>query len=134
MSEHTTAVLRFDGASRGNPGPAATGWVIKKGGKTVAKGGSTIGEATNNEAEYGALIEGLKVAKDSGMITLRIEGDSQLILNQIQGKWETRAENLKKPNRTAKRLIGEFDSVCFNHVSRDENTKADTLANEALNS
>lgn len=132
MAENVTPVLQFDGASRGNPGPAAVGWIIKQGSETVSKGNSMIGEATNNEAEYEAVIAGLEAAKNAGISTLQIEGDSQLILNQLQGKWETRATNLKKPNRTASDLIEQFDSVCFKHVSRHENTKADSLANAAL--
>lgn len=79
----------FDGASRGNPGPAAIGWVIVDSSGIVAEGGERIGETTNNRAEYDALTRVLERAADYGFDTVELRGDSQLVVEQVKGAWQT---------------------------------------------
>lgn len=126
------AYLYFDGASRGNPGPAAIGWVLVSSNGIVAEAGDTIGEATNNQAEYRALIAGLDAATDLGFSELHVRGDSELIVKQLKGEYDTNDPVLREHRVTAIELLSSIPSWTVKHVPRGVNERADDLANEAL--
>lgn len=126
------AHLYFDGASRGNPGPAAVGWVLVSGDGIVAEAGKRIGRATNNQAEYLALIAGLEAAGDHGFDELEIRGDSELIVRQVTGEWETNDPTLREHRVTVRELLADFDDWSISHVPRAVNDRADALANGAF--
>jgi ribonuclease HI len=122
----------FDGASRGNPGPAAVGWVLVSGDGIVAEAGDTIGRATNNQAEYEALIAVLEAADRYGFDEVEIRGDSQLVEKQVKGAWDTNDPDLREKRVHVHELLGGFESWSITHVPREVNDRADELANEAL--
>ncbi|MFD1644790.1 ribonuclease HI [Haloarchaeobius litoreus] len=122
----------FDGASRGNPGPAAIGWVVVTSDGIVAEGGERIGNATNNQAEYEALLRVLEVAVDYGYDEVEIRGDSELIVKQVRGEYDTNDPTLREKRVTVRELLSNFDSWAISHVPREINERADELANEAL--
>jgi ribonuclease HI len=126
------AHVYFDGACRGNPGPSAVGWVIVSGDGIVAEGGHTIGRATNNPAEYEALIEGIRVARDYGFDEIDARGDSELIVKQVRGEWDTNDPELREYRVTVRELLTAFDEWSLEHVPREINDRADELANDAL--
>ena len=126
------AHLYFDGGSRGNPGPAGVGWVIVTGDGIVAEGGERIGRATNNQAEYEALLRVLRAAKEYGFDELEIRGDSQLIVKQVNGAWNTNDPELREKRVSVRELLSHFDSWSLKHVPREINERADKLANEAM--
>ena len=126
-------VLYCDGASRGNPGPAAIGFVLLgPDGETMVEMGSAIGVATNNVAEYQALVAGLETACSRGVTDLEVRLDSLLLVKQVSGEFRVKAKNLKPLHRRAVDLLREFDRVRVIHVRRHLNTRADALANLAL--
>jgi ribonuclease HI len=122
----------FDGACRGNPGPSAVGWVLVDEDGIVAEGGETIGRATNNQAEYEALIRGLEVAARYGYDEVEIRGDSELIVKQVNGAWNTNDPTLREYRVRVHELLNEFAEHSITHVPRGTNERADRLANEAL--
>lgn len=124
--------LYFDGASRGNPGPAAIGWVLVSGEGIVAEAGEQIGHATNNQAEYRALIRGLEAARDYGFDEIVIRGDAELIVKQVTGEWNVNDPTLREHRVTVRELLDHFDDWNISHVPRAVNDRADGLANEAL--
>ena len=124
--------LYFDGASRGNPGRAAVGWVLVADGGIVAEQGNRIGRATNNEAEYEALIQGLEAARELGFDEIEVRGDAELIVRQVTGAYEVRAPNLRERRVRARELLESFDTWTISHVPRAVNDRADELANAAL--
>ncbi len=126
------AHVYFDGACRGNPGPAAIGWVIVTDEGIVAEGGETIGETTNNRAEYEALIRGLEVARDHGFDEVEVRGDSELIVKQVRGEYDTNDPDLRERRVDVRELLRDFDDWTISHVPREVNERADELANEAL--
>jgi ribonuclease HI len=126
------AHVYFDGASRGNPGPAAAGWVVVTSDGIVAEGGETIGRATNNQAEYEALIRALEVARDYGFDEVDLRGDSELIVKQVRGEWSTNDPELREHRVTVRELLMGFDDWSLEHVPREINDRADELANDAL--
>lgn len=126
------AHVYFDGACRGNPGPAAVGWVIVTSDGIVAEGNERIGRTTNNQAEYQALIRALRGARDYGFDTLELRGDSELIVKQVNGAWNTNDPELRELRVTVRELLDGFDSWSLSHVPREINERADNLANEAL--
>jgi len=126
------AHVYFDGAARGNPGPAAIGWVLVTADGIAAEGGERIGRATNNQAEYEALVRALEVAADYGFGELEIRGDSQLVVRQVRGGWDTNDPTLREKRARVRELLTGFDSWSIEHVPRDINDRADELANEAL--
>ncbi|QCC51121.1 ribonuclease HI [Halapricum salinum] len=139
--ERLAAILRegggrahvyFDGASRGNPGPAAVGWVILTGDGIVSEGGKTIGETTNNRAEYEGLIHALEVAADYGFEEVQVRSDSELVVKQIRGEWDANDPGMRERRVQAHELLRQFDSWSIEHVPRELNERADELANEAL--
>ena len=126
------AHVYFDGGSRGNPGPAAIGWVIVTGDGIVAEEGERIGRATNNQAEYEALIAALEAARDYGYDEVHVRGDSELIVKQVRGEYNTNNPELREKRVTVHELLTEFDEWTLEHVPREVNDRADGLANEAL--
>ncbi|MEF8756984.1 MAG: ribonuclease HI [Halobacteriales archaeon] len=122
----------FDGASRGNPGPAAVGYVLVADGGIVAEGGERIGRATNNQAEYEALIRALEAARDYGFEEVRLRGDSELIVRQVTGAWDANDPQLRELRVRARSLLDEFEEWRIEHVPREINERADELANEAF--
>lgn len=126
------AHVYVDGAARGNPGPAAIGWVIVTGDGIVAEGGERIGRATNNQAEYEALIAGLEAAREYGYDEVQVRGDSELIVKQIRGEYDTNNPQLREKRVRALEVLSSFERWSIEHVPREVNDRADDLANEAL--
>jgi ribonuclease HI len=122
----------FDGACRGNPGPAAVGWVIVTDDGIVDEDGATIGRATNNQAEYEALIAVLEAARDHGFDAVQIRGDSELIVKQVTGEYGVNDPELREYRIRVRELLDGFDDWEISHVPREVNDRADDLANEAL--
>jgi ribonuclease HI len=122
-----------DGASRGNPGPAAIGAVIRdEKGNLAATISQCIGKTTNNQAEYTALIKALGKAKEIGARELTVCADSELLVYQIQGRYKVKNAGLRTLYQEVVKLIGGFDRVDFKCVPRERNAEADALANKAL--
>ncbi|MFW6189544.1 MAG: ribonuclease HI family protein [Planctomycetota bacterium] len=127
-----TAVLRCDGASKGNPGPAGIGCVIETAeGREVAAWGRPIGRATNNVAEYRAAVAALRKALQLGVRKVRLRADSQLMVRQINGRYRVKSAGLKPLHAEVMELLGRFEDYDVAHVSRDENARADELADRA---
>jgi ribonuclease HI len=126
------AHVYFDGASRGNPGPAAVGYAIVTSDGIVAEGSERIGETTNNRAEYEALVRALEVARDHGFDEVDVRGDSELVVRQVRGEWQTNSPALRERRVRARELLKEFDRWSLEHVPREINDRADSLANEAF--
>ena len=127
------ARLFTDGGSRGNPGPAAYGYVLEAGDGTVlAEHGERIGVATNNVAEYRALVEGLRKAADLQVDEVEVVSDSELLVNQMQGNYKVKNEALRELWLDANELADRLRKVTFTAVRREHNELADRLVNEAL--
>jgi ribonuclease HI len=126
------AHVYFDGASRGNPGPAAIGWAIVNSDGILAEGSDLVGRKTNNQAEYDALIRVLEAARDLGIDELDIRGDSQLVVKQLRGEWNTNDPTLREKRVRARELLTDFARWDIEHVPREINERADELANDAL--
>ena len=127
------ARLFTDGGSRGNPGPAAYGYVLEAGDGTVlAAHGERIGVATNNVAEYRALVEGLRKAADLQVDEVEVVSDSELLVNQMQGNYKVKNEALRELWLDANELADRLRKVTFTAVRREHNELADRLVNEAL--
>lgn len=124
--------LFCDGASRSNPGDASIGISILLDGKEVHTISKKIGIATNNEAEYQALIDGLNYCVDNSIKEIQVFLDSNLVVEQVNKNFKVKAENLKVLNSKVDDLIQEFNFIEINHVYREENKRADQLANMAL--
>jgi ribonuclease HI len=122
----------FDGGSHGNPGPAAVGWVIVTDDGIVAEGNQRIGTATNNVAEYEAVLAVLEAASDYGFDEVRIRGDSELIVKQVRGEYDANAPDLRERRVRVYELLEEFDEWSIQHVPRELNERADELVDEAL--
>ena len=132
-----TYTLYFDGASRGNPGPAGAGALIRRDAdsRVVFEIAEYLGDdKTNNEAEYIALVGGLRKAAELGIRNLAVKGDSTLVVNQVNGRWKVKTEHLRPMRDEARRLIdGNFrGSMALSHVRRELNSEADSLANVAI--
>lgn len=127
-------VIYTDGGARGNPGPAGAGVVVKNNqGKTLRVLKKYIGEATNNVAEYQALILALQeVQRISNDVELEIRMDSELIVRQMQGKYKIKEPTLKVLAAEVIKLKNHYKKVEFKHVPREQNKEADKLVNEAL--
>jgi ribonuclease HI len=125
--------LEFDGGSRGNPGPAGIGVVLRAADATpIVTLGRFIGRATNNVAEYQALITGLQKAQELGAKKLLIRGDSELIIKQMLGQYRVRHPELKPLYEEAYHLLHQFQQAKLEHNLRHKNTLADKLANLAM--
>jgi ribonuclease HI len=127
------ARLSTDGGARGNPGPAAFGDVLETEDGTVLDArGETIGVATNNVAEYRALIAGLEKAVELGIEELEVVSDSELLVKQMQGEYKVKNEALRELNDEANFLERKLGRVSYKAVRREHNELADKLVNEAL--
>jgi ribonuclease HI len=130
-----TAAYRanIDGGSRGNPGPAAYGVVIRDAkGEIVAKLKKYIGRMTNNVAEYYGLIAALDYMQSQGIKALRIESDSELLVKQMRGQYKVRSPELQPLYERARKMAAALESFRIDHVYREQNREADALANEAM--
>jgi len=126
-------VVNVDGGARGNPGPAAVAAVaLSADGEPLAERGEYIGEATNNVAEYRALLLGLMLARELGASDVEVVNDSELVARQIGGEYKVKHAGLKPLFLEAMRELREFDSWAVRPVRREQNTRADELVNEAL--
>lgn len=126
-------ILNTDGGARGNPGPSGIGVVLKdEAGKLLKAQGEYIGTATNNEAEYKALILGLKLAGELKAVEILVRMDSELIVRQMQGVYKIKDEKLKKLAQEVFGLKNNFKNIVFVHVPREKNSEADALVNEAI--
>ncbi len=127
------ARLSTDGGARGNPGPAAYAYVLEAEDGTVLDAqGQAIGVATNNVAEYRALVEGLRRAADLGLDELEVVSDSELIVKQMRGEYRIKNETLRALAREAHVLARQIGPVTYTAVRREHNELADRLVNEAL--
>ncbi len=126
------AVIFADGGSRGNPGPAGSGAVIKVDGEIVAELSKFLGPATNNVAEYTALIIGLEQALVLGYKRVDVRMDSELVVKQMLGLYKVKNENLRDLFMQAQALVRKFSSFDIKHVRREFNKEADRLANLAM--
>lgn len=125
-------IINTDGGARNNPGPAGIGFVIKnETGEVLAAHGEYIGEATNNVAEYTALIKALECAKTFKPDSIDCFLDSELVVKQVRGEYKTKDENLRKLLVQVQEQIF-FKNITFTHVLREKNKAADALYNEAL--
>ena len=125
--------LFTDGGARGNPGPAAYAYVLEAEDGTVLEArGEAIGVATNNVAEYSALVAGLRGAEDAGVTELEVRSDSELMVKQMRGEYRVKNRDLQALFLDASRLARELGRVTFTHVRREHNELADRLVNEAL--
>jgi ribonuclease HI len=123
----------IDGASRGNPGPAAYAVIVRASdGRTLAEFAKAIGRASNNVAEYYALIAALDYAANHGIARLRIESDSELLVRQLEGRYKVRSHDLRPLHERAMRLARSLEAFSIRHVPREQNRAADRLANAAL--
>jgi len=122
-----------DGGSRNNPGPAATGVIIKdENGKTLAAYGEYLGEQTNNYAEYMAIISGLKKAHALGATEVECIADSKLVVEQMNGNWKVREPSLQKLFVQAYNAATKFKKTKYRHVLRELNKEADAEVNKIL--
>jgi ribonuclease HI len=127
------ARLSTDGGSRGNPGPAAYGYVLEtEDGTVLAAHGEAIGVATNNVAEYRALVEGLKKAAELQVDELEVVSDSELLVHQMRGDYKVKNEALRQLWDEANDLERNLGKVTYRAVRREHNELADSLVNEAL--
>ena len=129
------ATLSTDGGSRGNPGPAAYGYVLEaEDGTILDTRGETIGKATNNVAEYRGLLAGLEKAVELGITELDVISDSELLVKQILGVYRVKNEALRELSLDAAALARKIGRVNYRAVRREHNDLADRLVNEALDS
>jgi ribonuclease HI len=128
----TAAVLRTDGGSRGNPGPAGAGFVIELDGEIVCRGGKFIPFATNNVAEYEAFVWGLNNVAALGHTEVQVFADSELLVKQINGQYRVKNEGLKPLFQKALTELRRFKTYKVSHVRREMNEAADAMANEAM--
>jgi ribonuclease HI len=126
-------VVNVDGGARGNPGPAAIGVVLRDpAGEVLEEIGERIGEATNNVAEYRALLRGIELAAERGATELELIGDSELVVRQVEGKYKVKNAGIKPLHEEVKGALRRVDSWSIRHVRRAENADADRLVNQAL--
>jgi ribonuclease HI len=126
-------IVNVDGGARGNPGPAAIGIVVREaGGEVLEELGERIGEATNNVAEYRALLKGIELAAQHGASELELVGDSELVVRQVEGRYKVKNAGMKELHAEVRQALRDFDSWSIRHVRRAENADADRLVNAAL--
>jgi ribonuclease HI len=127
-------LIHIDGASRGNPGEAAFGVFVQDedGRREVASLYGYIGRATNNVAEYQALIHALRYALAQKATRVRVCSDSELVVKQISGAYKVKHPDMIPLHREARTLLARFEAASLTHVRREQNRDADRLANEAL--
>jgi probable phosphoglycerate mutase len=127
-------VIEADGGSRGNPGPAGFGAVVRDAetGEVLAERSEAIGAATNNVAEYRGMIAGLEAAAELGAAEVEARMDSKLVVEQMCGRWQIKHPGLRPLAAQAAKLVGRFDAVAFSWIPRERNRHADALANAAM--
>ena len=127
-------IVEFDGGSRGNPGPAGFGVVVRSAddGTPLVTSGRFIGHATNNVAEWRGLIFGLEQAARLNATRAEVRGDSQLVIRQMTGQYKVKQPHLKPLHEQAKRVAGAISHVVYLHNLREHNELADRLANRAM--
>jgi ribonuclease HI len=126
-------VVHVDGGARGNPGPAAIAAVISgPDGEVLEERGERIGKATNNVAEYRALLLGLERARSLGAREVELVGDSELVVRQVRGEYKVKDEALQGLYAKVVKALADFDKWSIRHVRREENEAADALVNSAL--
>lgn len=129
------ARLSTDGGARGNPGPAAYAFVLETDdGHILDARGEAIGRATNNVAEYRALLAGLEAAAEAGVTELEVVSDSELLVKQMRGDYKVKNEALRELSLEAARLARRIGKVRYTAVRREHNELADRLVNETLDS
>jgi ribonuclease HI len=137
VTKRPELVIYCDGGARGNPGPAAIGAVVldpsTKPPARLATVSETIGVATNNVAEYRALVAALEAAREFPARRVRVRADSQLLVRQLEGRYKVKQAHLRPYYEQACALLAEYEDVDLAHVPREENTEADALVNAALN-
>ncbi len=123
-----------DGGARGNPGPAGIGIVIQNGetGETLEEHCDYIGETTNNQAEYRAAIHALERAVALGATSFELRTDSKLVVEQMSGNWRVKEPGIQDRFREARKICEQLSSCRFVHVPRAQNSRADALANKAM--
>lgn len=126
-----------DGGSRGNPGPAASGAVLKPlvdgvEGETIATASKFLGITTNNQAEYMAIIIGLKKAVDLGAKEIELYMDSELATKQLKGQYKVKNPEIAQRFMEVKQLLQHFDHYKIQHIRRERNTEADAVVNKVL--
>jgi len=131
-----SGVLYTDGGSRGNPGESGIGYVLQvvgsEGARVISSGGWYLGRATNNQAEYHALIWGLENALDLGFCDIQVKADSELLVKQLNKEYRVKNDKIKPLFALAEGLLSRFDTVSVSHVRRAYNSQADGLANAAM--
>jgi ribonuclease HI len=129
-------VIYCDGGARGNPGPAAIGAVVLDPSTDpptrLATVSERIGVATNNVAEYRALVAALEAAREFPARRIRVRADSQLLIRQLEGRYRVKQAHLRPYFECARELLAEYEDVDLAHVPREQNTEADALVNAAL--
>ncbi len=126
-------IIYTDGAAEPNPGPAAIGvFIVDGAGRVIAEISEAIGHATNNQAEYRALIAGLKEAKRLGAEHVDIKLDSELVVRQVRGEYRVKNPALKPLFEQARHLMGKFQSSRIQHIPREQNRAADALSRRPL--
>ncbi len=132
MSSPEAYTINIDGAARGNPGPAAFAYVVKRPNGTSVKDSGCLGSATNNVAEYTALVRALTFAVESQVQDVRIKSDSELLVKQMTGVYKVKNDTLRDLYEEARDLVKQIPRFQIEHVRRGENSEADRLCNEAL--
>ena len=129
----TRLVVNVDGGARGNPGPAAIGAVLATpDGEVVEERGERIGVATNNVAEYRALLLGIELARERGASELELVGDSELVVKQVRGEYRVKDAGLRPLHASVRDALTGFRSWSIRHVRREQNERADELVNATL--
>jgi len=127
-------VAYVDGASRGNPGPAAAGFIFEDAdGNQIQAKAFFLGQTTNNVAEYTAMVKALEAAKQLGTKQIKVYSDSELLVRQLKGEYKVKSEQISPLFRQAIDLLDEFENCNIQHITRDKNKQADKLVNQALN-
>ncbi|EQD46846.1 ribonuclease H, partial [mine drainage metagenome] len=117
----------------GNPGPSSFGWtLVDESGKCVGEAGKKLPDGTNNIAEYEAMVAGLQAAIELGIRQLVVRADSELVIRQVTGRYKVKSPGLIPLYQKVRELSGRFDRIAFEHVPREQNKRADALANMAL--
>jgi ribonuclease HI len=136
LSDREELLVYSDGGSRGNPGPAAIGAVVLDPSTDpptrLAVVSERIGVATNNVAEYRAVVAGLEAAREFGARRIRVRADSQLLVRQLEGRYRVKQEHLRPFFERARELLSEYEVAVLEHVPREANVDADALVNAAL--
>ncbi len=126
-------IVNVDGGARGNPGPAAIAAVVSTpDGEVVDSVGETIGRATNNVAEYRALLLGIERAKELGASEVELVGDSELVVKQVKGEYRVKDAGLRPLHGAVREALAGFERWSIRHVRREHNAAADALVNETL--